>query len=98
MSISKCVVKLKDDLGTEHSAVVYAESLFEAVIKGLKSLSEVGWENNGETVREVEVEVHQEPTLHVVNVPNLLKWIKSDGKTPAQMTRKDKLRKLLGVR
>jgi len=33
MTISKCVVKLKDGLGNEHSAVVYAESLYEAVFR-----------------------------------------------------------------
>jgi len=96
MSISKCVVKLKDGLGTEHSAVVYPESLYEAVVKGLKFLSNVRCEGDGETISRVEVEVHQEPTRHVVNVPNLLKWIGREGNSPAQRIQKEKLRKLLG--
>ena len=98
MSISKCIVKLKDDHGTLHSAVVYAESLFEAVLKGLKTLNDVGWESDGETIKQVEVEIHQEPTRHIVDVPKLLKWVKKQGKTPADMTRKERLRKLLGER
>ena len=44
MSISKCVVRLKDAHGTEHSATVYAETLYEAVIRGLRMLEHVGWD------------------------------------------------------
>jgi hypothetical protein len=42
MSISKCVVRLKDSHDTEHSVVVYAETLYEAVLLGLNRLSDVG--------------------------------------------------------
>jgi len=99
MSISKCVVKLKDDHGTEHRVIVYAESLYEAVLKGLNQLSTVGWESDGETVAQVEVEIFQEPTRHVVDVPKLLKWVETEGSSgPAQQVQKEKLRKLLGKR
>ncbi len=74
MSLNKCLVRLKDSHDTEHSVVVYAEALYEAVVRGLNQLSDVGWvSNSGETIRQVEVEIHQEPTRHVVNVPKLLK-------------------------
>jgi hypothetical protein len=99
MPMSKCVVKLKDDHGTEHSATVYADSLYEAVIRGLKLLDDVGWESDrDETIRQVEVEIHHEPTRHIVDVPRLLKWVedKALSISPAQNTRKEKLRALLG--
>ncbi len=96
MSISKCVVRLKDSHDTEHSAVVYAESLYEAVVRGLNLLGNVGWESDtNETIKRVEVEIHQEPTRHIVDVPKLLKWVQEDAGYPAQETRKAKLRKLL---
>jgi hypothetical protein len=98
MSISKCVVRLRDDHGTEHSVVVYAESLCEAVLKGLNQLTAVGWESSGETIGRAEVEIFQEPTKHIVDVPRLLKWVKEDDKYPGQKARKEKLRKLLGTR
>jgi len=98
MSISKCVVRLKDSHDTEHSVVVYAESLYEAALRGLNQLSDVGWESDGETIERVEVEIHQEPTKHVVNVPKLLKWVKQDSGRPAQEAQKQKLRKLIGMR
>jgi hypothetical protein len=96
--MSKCVVKLKDDHGTEHSATVYAESLYEAVIRGLKLLNSVGWESDqGETIKRIEVEIHHEPTKHIVDVPRLLKWVndKRASTSPAENTRREKLRKLL---
>jgi len=46
MSISKCVVRLKDAHDTQHSATVYAETLYEAVIRGLNLLQAVGWESD----------------------------------------------------
>jgi hypothetical protein len=101
MSISKCVVRLKDAHNAEHSATVYADSLYEAVIRGLTMLEDGGWEyDRDETIKHVEVEVHQEPTKHVVDVPRLLKWVRHTGvsMSPGQDHRKEKLRSLLGVR
>jgi hypothetical protein len=99
MSIAKCVVRLRDSHDTVHEATVYAESLYEAVLRGLNQLVDVGWESDtDETIKQVEVEIHQEPTRHTVNVPNLLKWIKQGSGSPAQQTKKEKLRKLLGTR
>src|SRR6266853_1117626 len=98
MSTSKCIVRLKDSHDTEHSVIVYAESLYEAVLRGLNRLGDVGCESNGnETIQRVEVEIHQEPTKHIVNVPKLLKWLEGTDISPAQKTRKEKLRKLLGA-
>ena len=98
MSISKCIVRLKDCHNSEHSVEVYAEPLYEAVLKGLSRLEVVGWESNGnETIQRVEVEIHQEPTRHIVDVPKLLKWIEEKSSYPAQENRKVKLRKLVGT-
>jgi hypothetical protein len=92
MSIRKCIVRLKDSHDTEHSVIVYAESLYEAVVRGLNRLGDVGWESDtNETIKQVDVEIHQEPTRHIVDVPRLFIY-------PGQETRKEKLRKLLGKR
>ena len=99
MSVAKCVVRLKDSHDTVHEAVVYAESLYEAVLLGLNRLVNVGWESDtNETISQVEVEIHQEPTRHIVNVPKLLNWVKQDTMRPGEQTRKEKLRKLIGAR
>ena len=99
MSIEKCVVRLRDSHDTVHETTVYAESLYEAVLRGLNRLVDVGWESDsGETIKKVEVEIYQEPTRHIVNVPKLLNWVKQDTMRPGEQTRKEKLRKLLGTR
>jgi hypothetical protein len=99
MSISKCIDRLKDSHDTVHEAVVYAESLYEAVLRGLNRLADVGWQSNtDETIKQVEVEIFQEPTRHTVNVPRLLNWVNQDTARPGQQTQKAKLRKLLGRR
>ena len=99
MSISKRIVRLKDCHNTEHSVEVYAESLYEAVLRGLSRLQDVGWESDtNETIKRVEVEIHQEPTRQTVDVPKLLKWVEQNSMYPGQETRKEKLRKLLGKR
>ncbi len=96
MSISKCIVRLKDCHNTEHSVEVYVESLYKAVLRRLSRLQDVGWESDtNQTINRVEVEIHQEPTRHIVDVPKLLKWVQKDSMYPAQQTRKEKLRKLL---
>jgi hypothetical protein len=81
------------------SVVAYAESSYEAVLRGLNRLVDAGWETDtDETVKQVEVEIHQEPTKHIVNVPKLLNWVKQDTSHPGQQTQKEKLRKLIGTR
>jgi hypothetical protein len=101
MSISKCVVKLKDAHDAEHSVVVYAETLYEAAIRGLRRLEHDGWESDtDETIKQVEVEIHQETTRHIVDVPKLLKWVRDTemSMSPAQDFRREKLRKLLSAK
>jgi hypothetical protein len=78
----KCVVRLRDTLDTQHSVVVYAESLYEAVVRGLNQLSS----HADETIKQVEVEIYQEPTRHVVDVPKLLNWINQNAMSPRQQT------------
>jgi hypothetical protein len=62
----------------------------------MNRLGSVGWESDtNETIKQVEVEIHQEPTKHIVDVPKLLKWVEEKSMYPAKETRKAKLRKLL---
>jgi hypothetical protein len=90
-----CVVKLVDDHGVEHSVRVRAESVYEAALKGLKKLKRVGWESDGSQIGSVTVEVWEEPTRHRVNVAKLLQWLKGNGRSPYDETRKEKLRTII---
>jgi hypothetical protein len=73
MSINNCIVCLKDCHNTEHSVEAYVESLYEAVVRGLNRLGDVGWESDSnETIKQVEVEIHQEPTSHIPRCPEVV--------------------------
>jgi hypothetical protein len=49
-------------------------------------LGDVGWESDSnETIKRVEVEIHQEPTRHIVDVPKLLKWVEQTSMTPEEL-------------
>jgi hypothetical protein len=98
MSEATCIVKIVDDHGVEHSVKVKAESLYEAAILGLNKLEKHGWESDGNTIGNVVVEIHEEPTVHRISVGRMLSWIKSSGKTPRDEARKGKLRMLLEKR
>lgn len=91
-----CVVKLVDAHGIEHRVKIRAESVYEAALKGLNRLSKVGWKGDGSQIAWVEVEVWEEPTVHRVNVAQMLRWLKQPAGTPRDMTRKEKLRKIVG--
>lgn len=43
----------------------------------------------------VTVEVHEEPTTHIVMIERLERWIKSHGRHPREEANKAELRKLL---
>lgn len=90
-----CVVKLVDAHGVEHSVKVRAASVYEAALKGLRRLEKVGWESDGSQIGSVTVEVWEEPTVHRVNVSNMLRWLKEPGRLPRDNARKEKLRVLI---
>jgi hypothetical protein len=89
-----CIVKLIDIHGVEHRVKVQAESVYEAALRGLKRLQQVGWESDGSQITSVMVEVWEEPTRHLVNVKKLLSWLKTPGNFPPDEQRKAMLRKL----
>ena len=90
-----CVVKLVDDHGVEHSVRVWAESVYEAALKGLNKLARIGREGDGGQIGWGVVEIYEEPTVHRVYVGNMLGCVKSHGRAPRDETRKSKLRMLL---
>ena len=91
-----CVVKYVDSFGVEHAAKVEAESLFEGAVRGLHRLDSSFWTEEDVFDRMfVTVEVHEEPTTHMVMIEKLKQWIKSHGRHPREEAKKEELRKLL---
>jgi len=95
MPEASCIVKIVDDHGVEHSVQVRAESVYEAAILGMSKLKRHGWESDGSTIGCITVEIHEEPTIHRIQLGKMLGWINSSGRTPRDEIRKQKLRTLL---
>jgi hypothetical protein len=91
-----CRVTIKDMEGVEHTVEVRAETLYEAVAKGLVALREDRW------VSEIpeglnEVKVASSPTEHSVQIQKFNAWLGQQGRSPADMIARKKVRKILGL-
>jgi hypothetical protein len=98
-----CRVTCEDLNRVEHSVEVMAESLYEAVARGLQSLHGNPWVGEiGEGLTTVTVEV-REPVVqekpdvkHCVRVQDFRRWLAERGNTPAQITARQRAREILG--
>ena len=78
--------------GTERAVEVIAESLYEAVAQALGILRGDTWvEEIGEGLTELKVRVKQPAVGHRVRMKGFRRWLESQGRTPAECTRKRKL-------
>jgi hypothetical protein len=82
--------------GVEHSVEVTAESLYEAVARGLVALRDADWAGeigHGQTT--ITVVVKQPEVEHRVRMLDFEAWLGSNGRSPAEMALKSRLRELL---
>jgi hypothetical protein len=99
VSFRACTVSCCDLKGTEHAIEVTADSLYEAVAQGLRAFRENDWVDDiggGQTT--ITVVVRQPGVEHKVRVRDFELWLESQGRTPAEMNLKSRLRALLGNR
>jgi hypothetical protein len=102
VSLRTCRVTCEDLEGVEHSVEVAAESLYEAVARGLRAFHASPWVGEiGQGLTTVTVEL-REPVpdkaevSHQVRIKDFQKWLDTRGTTPAQITAKDRVREILG--
>jgi len=82
--------------GIEHSIEVTADSLCEAVAQGLRVFRENDWVDDiGRGQTTVTVVVRQPEVEHKVRVRDFEQWLESQGRTPAEMIVKSRLRELM---
>ena len=91
----KCIVKHWDEIGIEHSLTINAESLYEAAVIGIARLCPSDLGGRDAFNHSVRVEIHEEPTVHCVDVKKLEAWLRKPGRSPMEEIRKNELRKLL---
>jgi len=89
-------VLLRPDGGVEHAIEVTVDSLYEAVAQGLRVFRENDWiDEVGHGQTTISVAVRQPEVLHKVRVQDFERWLESQGRTPAEMSLKARLRELL---
>jgi hypothetical protein len=92
-----CVVSCSDLKGVEHSVDVTADSLYEAVAQGLRAFRQNDWVDElGQGQTTVTVVVKNPEVEHKVRVQDFERWLISQGRTPAEVSLKNRLRTLLG--
>jgi hypothetical protein len=98
MSVRSCRVTIQDLDSTSHTAEVTASSLFEAVAQGLTALRKNEWvEGIEERFGIVKVSVAEVRVEHQVRVADLMKWLERPGRTPREITQRQKIRPILGM-
>ena len=82
--------------GVEHTIEVTADSLYEAVAQGLRAFRENDWvEDIGRGQTTITVVVRQPAVEHKIRVREFEQWLESQGRTPAEMSLKSRLRDLV---
>jgi hypothetical protein len=84
-----------------HSVEVAAESLYEAVARGLRAFHASAWVGEiGEGLTTLTVEVREPPqqpaVTHEVRMKDFRQWLAERGNTPAQITARQRAREILG--
>jgi hypothetical protein len=97
MSLRNCRVSCHDLKGVERTVEVTAESLYEAVAQGLRAFRQNVWVDDvGQGQTTVTVVVRNPEVQHKVRIQDFERWLESQGRTPAEVSLKSRLRQLLG--
>ena len=77
---------------------VIAESLYEAVARGLSSLRANSWVGEiDEGLTSITVEVQEKaPATHRILVKDFRRWLEARGTTPAEIMARERVRDILG--
>ncbi len=97
MAAKACRVSVRDLKGVDHAVEVTADSLFEAVARGLRLLQEGDWvpEIIG-GLATVKVTVTQPEIEHTVRMKDFERWLGAVGGSPADVVQRDRARSILG--
>ena len=95
VNLKTCTVSCEDEHGHQHVLEVTAESLYEAVAQALAVYGSNGWVGNIGKGQTISVRVQQPAIEHRVRVAEFEDWLGRNGKSPAEMSVKVRLRSIL---
>jgi hypothetical protein len=86
VALRTCRVTCQDIAGVEHTVEVTAESLYEAVARGLAAFRNADWAGEiGRGQTTITVVVKQPEVEHKVRMRDFEAWLESNDRSPAEM-------------
>jgi hypothetical protein len=99
VSLHSCTVTIHDMNDTSHSVDVTAATLYEAVAQALATLQAHEWVGQiASGLNTATVKIKHPEITHVVKIQDFEKWLNRQGRTPAEIVLKERLRQVLGAR
>ena len=96
MEVKSCKVTIPDSEGVTHTVNVTAATLYEAVALGLAALRSHDWA--AELVQgQIIVTVESVAVEHAVRINEFYQWIERHGGSPAEKTRRRRVKEILGL-
>lgn len=93
-----CRVSVTDLEGIEHTARVTADTLYEAVARGLKAIKSSAWAAEiPEGITTITVCAAQPDVEHHVKIAAFKSWVNRPGGTPADKMARLRIREILGL-
>ena len=98
MALRTCSVSCTDLQDVQHTVEVTAEALYEAVAKALVIFRQNDWVADiGTGMTAVTVIVKEPTVMHQVLMKDFERWLKRNGRSPAETASRSALRKQLGI-
>ena len=96
MAVKSCRVTCNDARGIAHSVEVTAQTLYEAVAKGLRVFRENEWSEDSARIPPVVTVRIKEPEIeHTVRTKDFERWLESPPKNPREMSLKNSIQAIL---
>jgi hypothetical protein len=97
VSLQTCRVTIRDREGTDHSVVVTASTLYEAVALGLAAFRSSHWVPSAADMDTVRVSVTSVPVQHSVKMRDFDAWLEREGGSPRDVVGRARAREILGM-
>ena len=88
-------MSFEDVRGIRHVAEVEAESLYEAVVLGVRRLNQDSWIERIGPATVLDVEVREPGTKHSISLQQVERWLAGATTNPSEASKKAKLKMLL---
>jgi len=88
-------VSFVDVCGIRHSADVEADSLYEAVVLGVRRLNQDSWIERIGPATVLDVDVREPGTKHAISLQQVERWLAGATTNPNEASKKAKLKMML---